>query len=73
MKKGGESEVRDDVVIVCLLWFEHNSVIHGGASWFAGGIIDRAEKILVDYKQASVVSSLSIQSEPAPSKWDPSR
>ena len=41
------------VTIAWLLWFERNAVVHGKSSWFAGGIIDRAEYLLHEFKAAN--------------------
>ena len=65
-----QPEARDVLVVAWLIWFEQNSVVHVGASWFAGGIIDRAVKMLEDYRAATECATIH-GIPPLPAKWEP--
>ena len=42
------------VIIAWLLWYHRNMVVHESSQWFAGSIINKAETLLVDFKNANV-------------------
>lgn len=54
--------------IAWLIWFERNSVVHNNSSWFPGGIIDKAEAILAEFRDANVTEQWVNHS--LPFKWD---
>ena len=54
-----KGEVIDLIVTIAwLIWYVHNVVVHETSMWYAGGIIDKAKGLLVEFRAAMILSRL---------------
>lgn len=58
------------VTIAWLLWFLHNFVVHDAVPWNAGGIIDKAEGMLAEFRATNLINYCPPSSYLI-AKWEP--
>ena len=57
------------MVVAWLIWYSRNSVVYDHVQWCAGGIIDKAENLLDEFRAANAGPQLA--PAPLPSWWTP--
>lgn len=58
-------DVRDMAVTVAwCLWYERNTMLHTGSTWYAGGILDTPERVLHEFKAANEAHPVEIDALP---------